>query len=235
MSNLLIIDDDPQFCATLTKALKKHGHRALGITETNAIPATVAIQRPDAILLDMVFESGTSGLEICSQIRSWSAVPILIISVLDDDSTKINVLRAGADDFLVKPFGFQELLARVRAVQRRLEPRISMQSPVLELQTLKIDLHSEAVYQNGAALELTKNEYTLLKLLVLAEGRIVTYQTLLATKWPDSAGEKRQTITTRTLVRSLREKLGDDPANPTFILSEANLGYRFNIHPGSVR
>jgi len=190
----------------------------------------IAIQRPDAILLDMTFESGVSGLEICASVRSWSAIPILILSVASDNATKVRALNTGADDYLVKPFGVQELLARVRAVQRRLVPRVEMQSPIVEVFDLVIDLHGETVHKDGQQIQLTKQEYALLKLLALAEGRLVTHGTLITTIWPqDPDDSPQQRVTARNLVRRLREKLEDDPINPTYILTEANLGYRLAL------
>src|SRR5258706_1432105 len=118
MKHLLIVDDDNDFRETLMKALKKHGYRTTGMSNPDALASAIAINRPDVVLLDMMFEDGVSGLDVCKQVRGWSSLPIVILSVLNDEPTKVKVLDAGADDYLAKPFGINELLARIRAVER---------------------------------------------------------------------------------------------------------------------
>ena len=227
MTQLLIVDDEPQFRNTLLKALKSQGFKAMGIADADLLTSTLAVQRPDVILLDLTFDSGASGLEACEKLRTWSSVPVLIISARHDEAMKVQALNAGADDYLVKPFGIQELIARIQAVQRRLAPRKKDESQVIIMRDLTIDLPAQVVTLNNHPIDLTKKEYALLKILALAAGQLVTYETLMVSIWKDDHMDERASI--RTLVKRLRQKLGDDLANPRYILTVASRGYRLNI------
>src|SRR5260221_3706531 len=151
MTQLLVVDDEPQFRNSLLKALKSQGYRASGIPTTDLLTSTVAVERPDVILLDLCFENGDGedGLAACERLRRWSAVPVVVLSVRDDEATKVKALRVGADDYLVKPFGIQELLARIQAIQRRLMPRLSSQHPVVQVRELTINLDTRSVLLGG--------------------------------------------------------------------------------------
>src|SRR5579864_2878809 len=134
MTHLLIVDDELQFRTTLSKALRSHGHRVTALESDDRLATTVAIHRPDVILLDLMFDSGANGLDICRRLRQWSSIPVIIVSVRDDEHTIVDLLDAGADDYLVKPFNISELLARVRAVQRRMNERLESKTPLITVE-----------------------------------------------------------------------------------------------------
>jgi two-component system KDP operon response regulator KdpE len=227
MKHLLIVDDDNDFRETLMKALKKQGYRTTGLSSPDALASTIAINRPDVVLLDMMFEDGVSGLDVCMQVRAWSALPIVILSVLNDETTKVKVLDAGADDYLAKPFGINELLARIRAVERRIANRDWSKSPVVNVGDLAIDLDKRVVKLAEQEVHLTRKEYALLKTLASAEGGLVTYDRILDAVWPGESHLERHKV--RGLVMYLRNKLQEDLSNPRYILTEAGLGYRLNM------
>src|SRR5579871_1691140 len=133
MVQLLLVDDEPHFRNTLLKGLKSQGYRATGIGTTDLLTSTVVVERPDVVLLDLNFDSGPGGLEACEQLRRWNSVPVVVISVCNDEMTKVRALNVGADDYLVKPFGILELVARIQAIQRRLMPRHGAHIPVVQV------------------------------------------------------------------------------------------------------
>jgi two-component system, OmpR family, KDP operon response regulator KdpE len=231
MTQLLVVDDEPQFRNTLINALKRQGYRASGIADTDALTPTLAIQRPDVILLDLNFDSGTNGLEACERLRHWSSVPVMVISVSSDEATKVKALSVGADDFLVKPFGILELSARIEAIQRRLAPRGNAQTPVVQVQDLNINLHTHSVLLSGDALDLTRKEYKLLETLAIAQGELVTYQALVDRIWADENVDAEKSSAIRSLVKRLRQKLGEDLTRPNYILTQPGMGFRLNIRP----
>src|SRR5258708_12823832 len=158
MTQLLVVDDEPQFRNTLLKALKSQGYRATGIEDPDLLTSTLAIQRPDVVLLDLSFDSGADGLEACSRLRQWNSVPVIIISVFEDEATKVKALTAGADDYLVKPFGILELAARIEAIQRRLLVRNSAQDPIVQIRDLTANLHTRRVILSGISLTFTNKQ-----------------------------------------------------------------------------
>src|SRR5258707_9148878 len=172
MTPRLVVDDDPQFRNTLLKALKSQGYRATGIEGPDLLTSTLGSQRPAVVLLDLSFESGADGLEACSRLRQWNSVPVIIISVFEDEATKVKALTAGADDYLVKPFGILELAARIEAIQRRLLVRNSAQDPIVQIRDLTVNLHTRSVILSGSAVDLTKKEYKLLEVLARAQGEL---------------------------------------------------------------
>src|SRR5258708_23277227 len=149
MTQLLVVDDEPQFRNTLLKALKSQGYRATGIEGPDLLTSTLAIQRPDVVLLDLSFDSGADGLEACSRLRQWNSVPVIIISVFDDEATKVKALTAGAADYLVKTIGILELAARIEAIPRPLLTPRSAQGPVLPIPRLTGHLHTPSVFLFG--------------------------------------------------------------------------------------
>src|SRR5258708_9231289 len=179
MVQLLVVDDEPHFRNTLLKALKGQGYRAIGIPNADLLTSTLAIQRPDMVLLDLNFDSGMTGLEACERLRQWSSVPVVVISVSNDEATKVQALRVGADDYLVKPFGILELSARIEAIQRRLIPRYSAQNPLVQVRDLTMNLHTHSVMLCAEAIDLTPKKYKLLETLAAAQGEFVTNQMLL--------------------------------------------------------
>ena len=230
MNSVLVVDDDNEFRETLIKALKQMGYRATGVDHPDSLASMIIVQNPDVILLDMMFDSDAAGLRACEQLRSWSTIPVVILSVLSDDQTKVKALDVGADDYLVKPFSVSELTARIRAIERRLTnaPRTT-NSQVVCTGNLMIDFDKRLVKLNDQPLHLTRKEYALLKALAEAQGRLVTYERLLATIWTDENATEQRKV--RALVMQLRNKLGEELSNPTYILTEAGVGYRLNMEP----
>ncbi len=231
MTQLLVVDDEPQFRNTLLKALKSQGYRATGIEDPDLLTSTLAIQRPDVVLLDLSFDSGADGLEACSRLRQWNSVPVIIISVFEDEATKVKALTAGADDYLVKPFGILELAARIEAIQRRLLVRNSAQDPIVQIRDLTVNLHTRSVILSGSAVDLTKKEYKLLEVLARAQGELVTYQMLLDGVWPHERLDADKSSAIRSLVKRLRQKLGEDLSSPNYILTQSGMGFRLNMTP----
>ncbi|HLY28428.1 MAG TPA: response regulator transcription factor [Aggregatilineales bacterium] len=229
MTHLLVVDDETQFRQALIKSLISQGYRATGIPDPDKLASEVAIQQPDVILLDLTFASGTNGLDACKQLRHWNSVPVIIISVSDDEPTKVNALSAGADDFMVKPFGILELLARVHAIQRRLVARPGLQNPVVQVRDLTINLQTRRVTLRGAPLDLTRKEYKLVEILANARGELVTYQMLLDNLWPHELldADKRSAI--RSLVKRLRQKLREDLGHPEYVLTQPGMGFRLDV------
>lgn len=231
MNHILIVDDDDTFRNTLLKALKSQGYRATGLADADSLAATIAIQRPEVILLDMMFETDMDGLEICRSLRTWCSIPVVILSVIDDENTKVAVLDAGADDYLTKPFGINELMARLRAVQRRLGQRNGVESPLMVVGDLVIDFDDRSVKLRDEPVHLTRKEFALLKCLADAQGRLVTYEKLLNALWKEEKAFERGKL--RGLAMHLRNKLGEDLSNPAYILTEAGVGYRLNMEPST--
>jgi two-component system KDP operon response regulator KdpE len=231
MNNVLIVDDDNEFRETLIKALKQTGYRAIGIGDADAMASTIVVQRPDVILLDMMFDDDDmAGLRVCEQLRTWSLIPVLILSVSSDDAIKVKALDAGADDYLVKPFSINELTARIRAIERRLTATPRAPNPhIVSTGKLLIDFDMRIVRLDDQVLHLTRKEYALLKVLAEAQGRLVTYERLLDTIWPDENATEQRKV--RALVMQLRQKLNENLSNPTYVLTEAGVGYRLNMEP----
>ncbi|MBX3064527.1 MAG: response regulator transcription factor [Anaerolineae bacterium] len=227
MVHLLVVDDDNQFRDTLVRALKNAGVRATGIADPDAVASAVAINQPDIVLLDMMFDMEISGLDVCRALRAWSKIPVLIISVLDDNETKVAVLDAGADDYIVKPFNVQELLARVRAIQRRLEQPAAAPHHLIRFGVLEIDVEGQSITRSGQPVILTRNEFIVFKLLVQAHGEIVSYETLLQQVKLHADSADKSSV--RNLITQIRRKLENDPQQPEYILTESGSGYRFNV------
>jgi two-component system KDP operon response regulator KdpE len=233
INNVLVVDDDTEFRETLVKAIKHLGYRAIGVDNPYSLASMLIRYDPDIILLDMMFDSDVAGLRICEQLRTWNAIPVVILSVLSDDYIKVKALDVGADDYLVKPFSVNELTARIRAIERRLAKtnRIA-NSQIVYAGTLVIDFEERTVKLNDQLLHLTRKEYALLKTLAEAQGRLVTYDRLLAMIWPDEHATEQRKV--RALVMQLRGKLNEDLGNPTYILTEAGVGYRLNMDPDGI-
>jgi two-component system KDP operon response regulator KdpE len=224
--HLLIITNDDDCRKKLPKALKDHGCRATVITDGNGLAATVAIQAPDVLVLDMNPDSERTPIETCRRVRTWSSIPIIITSANAREETKVQALDAGADDYLLKPFGIDELLARCRSIQRRLWFRSGISTPLVQIGDLTVDLVLGQVFLQGCPLLLTDIEYRVLHLLIVSGERTVTYGELLKNVW------KREDtgvyVCVRTAITRLRRKLGEDYRRPRFILTEGTVGYRIN-------
>ena len=221
-NTILVIDDEPQIRRFVKAGLELYGYSVSeaenGSTGLNA----VAHSRPDLIILDLGLPD-VGGVEVLNTIRSWSNVPVIVLSVQVDEEQKVHLLRSGADDYMVKPFGIAELAARCEAALRRYHKAVD-KDPVVRTGPLSIDLVNRAVTLDGRHITLTRKEYRLLHLLASHLGLVMTHNQLIKDIWGNSSPDNIQYL--RTLVRKLRQKLEADPSQPTLLISESGVGYR---------
>jgi len=218
----LIIDDEVQIRRLLRVVLESAEysvHEAETATQGLTEAATC---RPDAILLDLGFPDG-DGVNVLRRLREWSQVPVIVLSVRDDEEGKVAALDAGADDYVTKPFSSAELLARLRAAQRKTRPL--PEETVFSFDGLKVDLASRQVKRNGREIKLTGTEYALLRLFITHAGRVLTHRQILREIWGPKSEEHRQYL--RVYVTHLRQKIELDPSGPKLIKTEPGIGYRF--------
>jgi two-component system, OmpR family, KDP operon response regulator KdpE len=219
---VLVVDDEVEMQRALRAGLRYHEFdvRVAGSGEEAIREA--ALWRPDVILLDLGLP-GMDGFETLRALRPASRAAVIVVSVMPGEKDKVRALDAGADDYVVKPFGTEELVARIRAVLRR-QADVSSGEPVIRSGEVEIDLARRSVTVRGKPVRLTPTEYELLRYLALNAGKPVTHTTLLRQVWGDYAiGDK---YNTRYVVAQIRKKLGDDPANPRYIVNEPGVGYR---------
>jgi two-component system, OmpR family, KDP operon response regulator KdpE len=219
---ILVIDDEPQIRRFVRAGLESYGYSIRlaenGSTGLNA----VAEMRPDLVILDLGLPD-MSGAEVLTSIRSWLDVPVIVLSIQIDEEWKVHLLRSGADDYMIKPFGIAELAARCKAALRRYHKGID-KDPVVRIGPLTIDLVSRAVTLDGRDIALMPQEYRLLHVLASHLGLVITYDQLINDIWGSPSPKKVQYV--RTLVRQLRQKLEVDPSQPTLLISESGVGYR---------
>lgn len=221
-SLVLVIDDEPQLLRFLTAALRSHGYRVLTAATADEGERLALSHRPDVILLDLGLPD-RDGLEVVRSLRTWCEAPILVISARGQEDDKVAALEDGANDYLTKPFGTRELMARIRVALRSRGP--AMDAPaVLELGDLVVDLGRHAVLKRGARVHLTPTEFKLLVALVRHPGKVLTHNQLLKEVW--GAMSLQQTHYLRVYMNQLRHKLEDDPARPRYLLTELGVGYR---------
>ena len=218
---VLVIDDEPQIRRLLRVTLEANGYAVFDAATGRDGIVQAAQCRPEIILLDLGLPD-MDGVDVLKRIREWSRVPVIILSVRDREHDKIAALDAGADDFVTKPFGNGELLARLRTSLRRSQPQPA--DAIFRAGKIEIDLAARVVRKNGAVMKLTPTEYALLRLLVVHAGKILTHRQLLTEVWGPNAAE--QTHYLRVHIAHLREKLEDNAAQPTLILTEPAVGYR---------
>jgi len=222
---LLAIEDDPQIQRFLTAALEAHGH-SLEVAGNAADGLRLAtLRQPDVIIVDLGLPD-MSGLEVIARLREWFQRPILVLSARSHEDDKIAALDRGADDYLTKPFGIGELLARLRVAQRHLAGRdgASLQTRI-EAGALSIDLAAHRVQRDGVDLHLTPTEYQLLTVLAKHRGKVMTHRQLLREVWGAAHVESPHYL--RIYMRALRHKIETDPARPRYLLTEVGVGYRF--------
>ncbi len=218
---VLVVDDEPQIVRGLKIILRNAGYtvEAAG-TKAEAL-AALASRPPDALVLDLVLPDG-QGVEVCEQVRRWSGLPILVLSAIGDEREKVRALDAGADDYVTKPFGTDELLARLRAVLRRSADVGG--SPQLKIGELVIDVLDRQVVRGGVEVHLTPIEFDLLSVLAQHHGRLVTHRQLLHEVWGPEYGEETHYL--RVHVAHIRAKLEADPSRPQYLVTEPGVGYR---------
>jgi two-component system KDP operon response regulator KdpE len=227
---VLVVDDDPQILRAVRTSLQGHSYEVLtagnGETALDLLPDADV----DLIVLDLGLP-GIGGQEVIERVRAWSEVPIIVLSVSDGQHDKVDAFDAGADDYVTKPFGMPELLARMRAVRRRAEG--DRRPPVVRFGELEVDLGRQLVRMADLVIHLTPTEYRLLEAFVTNPGKLLTHRWLLQRAWGDAAATENQYL--RVFIRQLRSKLTDDPARPRFIVTEAGLGYRWKPDPDEDR
>jgi two-component system KDP operon response regulator KdpE len=217
---VLVVDDERQILRALQTNLRGAGYDVTTAASAQEALAAAAMRPPDAVILDLVLPDG-SGVEVARELRSWSAAPILVLSVVGDEAEKVAALDAGADDYVEKPFGIDELLARLRALLRRAGPSTD---PVLEVGELVIDLDKRLVTVGGRRVQLTPNEFELLRVLAQNEGKLMTHPAILREVWGPAYGTESHYL--HVYVSQLRRKLEADPARPRYLLTEPGAGYR---------
>ena len=223
-ARILAVDDEPQIGRLLKTSLGARGYQVAVASDGQAALDLAASWRPDLILLDLGLPI-IDGLEVCRQVRAWSQVPIIVLTVRDAEQDKVAALDLGADDYLTKPFGTDELLARIRVALRHAARLSVTEEPVRHFDDLMIDLARRLVVVRGQEVHLTPREYELLRVLVLQAGKVLTHRTLLRAVW---GGAYEQDVPTlRVFVTQLRRKIEADPSHPTHILTEPGIGYRF--------
>lgn len=219
----LIVDDEVQIRRLLRVVLEAENYE-VHETETGRQGLTeIAGRRPDIILLDLGLPD-MDGLEVLKRLREWSEAPVLVLSVREDEQGKVAALDAGAEDYVTKPFSTPELLARVRAAQRKTRPEEEVS--IFKSGDLVVDLTARAVTRAGHEVKLTATEYALLRLLVRHSGRVLTHRHILREIWGPKSEEHRQYL--RVYVTHLRQKIEPDPTQPRLIKTESGIGYRFN-------
>ena len=224
-ARILVVDDEPQILRSLRTTLASHGYEVQTAATGEEALAAVDGRLPDLVVLDLVLP-GLSGLEVCRRLRARSSLPILVLSARGDERDKVAALDLGADDYLTKPFGVNELLARIRAALRR---AVGARGPsaVVEAGELRVDFDRRQVTLDGAEVRLTPTEFDLLKVLVANAGRVLTHGYLLRTVWgPEYEGESQLL---RVFIGQLRRKVERDPSRPQHILTDPGVGYRFRI------
>ena len=221
-TRILVVDDEPTILATVAPLLKARGYEV--VTAMNGRAALEAVERdaPDLIVLDLGLPD-LDGVDVCAQVRESHAMPILVLSARGAEKDKVRALDAGADDYVTKPFGTEELLARIRAGLRRVETPASTE-PIVRGQ-LVIDRERFRVLTDGKEVRLTPKEFELLLYLAQRPGRVLTHRTILRAVWGPNAVDQPEHL--RVLVASLRKKIEPHPSSPQYILTEPWVGYRF--------
>lgn len=225
MARILVVDDEPQIGRMLKTVLGAHGHTVLVVEDGRSAVAQSAVWQPEVIVLDLGLP-GLDGLEVIRRVRARSRVPIIVLTVRDAEQDKVTALDLGADDYLTKPFGMDELLARLRVALRNAVWRaVSDDSATLSFGALQIDRARRLVTLGGQEVKLTPTEYELLTLLAGSAGKVLTHQHILTTIW--GAGAAQDVPTLRVFITQLRKKIEPDSAQPTLIRNEPGIGYRF--------
>ena len=227
---ILIVDDEPQITRVLRRSLTTHGYDVRVASDGLAALQTFGDWPPDLVVTDLSMPN-TDGLQLCRNLRAISQLPIIVLSVRGEERTKVQALDAGADDYVTKPFGMDELLARIRSALRRAQATKPDEavSPVLEVGDFRIDLENRSVAVKGSEVHLTPKEYDLMVYLVSHPGKVLTHRTLLAAIWGGESVEQTEYL--RVFVGQLRKKIEPQPATPRYILTEPWIGYRFD--PGT--
>ncbi len=227
-SRVLVVDDDQQMLRAVANALRARGYSIATAGDGDTALRMIAEQPLDLVLLDLGLPK-VDGHTVITRLRTWSDIPVIVLSVREGQDEKASALDAGADDYVTKPFATKELLARMRAVLRRSSPEHP--DPVLVFDELEIDLPRQLIKMNGEPIHLTPTEYRLLEAMATSPGKLLTHGWLLRKVWGPGYGTESHYL--RLYVRQLRQKLHDDPARPRWITTEPGVGYRWLPEPRS--
>lgn len=225
--SVLVVDDEVQIRKQLTIGLNGYGYEVITAGRGDEALVAVAQQQPDMIILDISLGVGMDGIEVCRRLREFSSTPVIMLSIHNEEKSKVQALNAGADDYLTKPFGMEELHARIQAVRRRIVigPDVSSTAEI-RVGDLYMDLVNRHVQVGGEDVHLTPKEYDLLRLLATHPGKVMTHRTILSSVWGAEYGEMDHYV--RVFVNQIRKKLRENPArNLRYILNEPGVGYRF--------
>jgi two-component system, OmpR family, KDP operon response regulator KdpE len=219
-ARVLVVDDEPQILRALRTSLRGAGYEVETAETAEAALGTAAMRPPDAVILDLVLPDGT-GIDVCRELRKWSSAPVILLSAVGEEREKIAALDAGADDYVTKPVGIDELLARLRAVLRRAAPS---GDPVIEIGELRLDVDGHTVSMDGEPVHLTPHQFDLLRVLAANEGKLMTQRALLREVWGPTYGTEANLL--HVNISQLRRKIEQDRANPRYLLTEPGAGYR---------
>jgi two-component system KDP operon response regulator KdpE len=218
---ILVCDDEPQIVRALRVILRDAGYEAVPASNGEEALDRAAVKPPAAAILDLVLPD-MDGVEITKRLREWSEMPIIVLSAVGEEEAKVRALAAGADDYVTKPFGPPELVARLEAVLRRAEPESA--EPLISADGLEVDLSARAVRHDGEPIHLTPIEFELLRVLIRNRGRLMTHRALLGAVWGPEYADDPQIL--RTHVANLRRKI-EPPGGPRYIQTDPGVGYRF--------
>jgi two-component system KDP operon response regulator KdpE len=217
---VLVVDDEQQILRALQTSLRGAGYEVDTADNAERALAAAAMRPPEAVILDLVLPDGT-GTEVVRELRKWSNAPVIVLSAVGDEHEKVAALDAGADDYVTKPVGIDELIARLRAVMRRAAPSLE---PVITIGDLEVDLEKREVRLQGKAIHLTPHQFDLLRVLALNEGKLLTHRAILQEVWGPGYGSEANLL--HVHVSQLRRKIEPDPARPRYLLTEPGAGYR---------
>ena len=222
---VLVVDDEPQIVRALKVVLREAGFQTVAAESVAEALDLAAVRPPDAAIVDLVLPDG-DGVQVTRTLREWSEMPILVLSAVGDEEQMVRALAAGADDYITKPFGARELVARLQATLRRATP--AEEEPLIAVQGLEVDLAARVVRRDSEPVHLTPIEFDLLRVLVRNRGRLMTHRKLLAEVWGPEYVEDIQPL--RTHIARLRAKIeAQDPHAPRFIVTDQGVGYRFSL------
>lgn len=225
-TRVLVVDDEPQILRALKINLTARGYDVVTASSGAGALRAAAEKRPDVVILDLGLPD-ISGIEVIAGLRGWLTVPVIVLSARTDSGDKVEALDAGADDYVTKPFGMDEFLARLRAAARRNAAATEIDQPIVETSSFTVDLAAKKVTKNGRDVHLTPTEWGMLEMLVRNRGKLVGRDELLTQVWGPAYAKETQYL--RVYLAQLRRKLEDDPPNPKHLLTEAGMGYRFEV------
>ena len=223
-SEILVIEDEQGIRKFLKAVLASHDYKPVFAETASEGIKMVTTRPPEVIILDLGLPD-MDGLEVISTIREWSSIPIIVLSARGQEQDKVNALELGADDYLTKPFGAAELLARLKVARRHARAAAAPENNIFEIGDVKLDMEKRQVFIGTEEIHLTPTEYKLLATLVKYAGKVVTHSQLLKEVWGKHSTENSHYL--RIYTQHLRHKLGDDPMKPKYIITEAGVGYRF--------